>query len=74
MRSPKTGDTTMSVSNLISIYEFKQKYLELINDKTTKPEILRLFCLGKELKDDLFLFSYEIADEMAIQVMFKPAS
>ncbi len=33
-------------------------------------EDLRLFCLGKELKDDLFLYSYEIKDEMVIQGMF----
>jgi len=25
-----------------------------------------MFCLGKELKDDLFLYSYDIADEMAV--------
>jgi hypothetical protein len=36
----------------------------------SKVEDLRLFCLGKELKDDLFLYSYEIKDEMVIQAMF----
>jgi hypothetical protein len=30
---------------------------------------LRMFCLGKELKDDLFLYSYDITDEITIQVM-----
>jgi len=30
---------------------------------------IRLFCLGKELKDDLFLYSYDIKDEMVIQAM-----
>lgn len=29
-------------------------------------EDVRLFCLGKELKNDLFLYSYDIKDEMAI--------
>jgi 5-formaminoimidazole-4-carboxamide-1-beta-D-ribofuranosyl 5'-monophosphate synthetase len=61
----------MAVSNLVSILEFKQKYLEKINEKTLKPENLRMFCLGKELKDDLCLYSYDIVDEMAIQVMYK---
>jgi hypothetical protein len=30
-----------------------------------------MFCLGKELKDELYLFSYDIVDEMTVQVMFK---
>jgi hypothetical protein len=30
--------------------------------------------MGKELKDDMFLFSYEIPDEMTIQVMYKPSA
>jgi hypothetical protein len=61
----------MAVSNLLSILEFKHKYLEKVTDKSLKPENLRMFCLGKELKDDLFLYSYDIVDEMAIQVMYK---
>lgn len=42
-----------------------------MNDPTLKPEHLRLFCLGKELKDELFLYSYDMIDEMAIQAMIK---
>jgi hypothetical protein len=38
VRSPKTGDTVMAVSNLLTITEFKLKYLEKINEKTIKPE------------------------------------
>jgi hypothetical protein len=37
------------------------------NDLTA--ESLRLFCLGKELKDELFVYSYDIKDEMIIQAM-----
>lgn len=33
------------------------------------PEGIRMFCLGKELKDELFLYSYDLVDEMAVQVM-----
>lgn len=39
----------------------------------SKVDTLRLFCMGKELKDDLFLYSYDIADEMVLQVMYKKA-
>lgn len=34
-----------------------------------KAEKVRMFCLGKELKDDLFLYTYDITDELTIQVM-----
>lgn len=30
---------------------------------------IRMFCLGKELKDELFLYTYDIVDEMTVQVM-----
>ena len=56
----------MSVSNLIPILEFKQRYIEKTNDKELKIENVRMFVLGKELKDELFLYSYDIIDEMAI--------
>lgn len=71
MRSAKSGDVTLTVSNLLSILEFKEKYLEKLGDANLKPDNLRMFCLGKELKDDQFLYSYDIIDEMTIQVMYK---
>lgn len=40
--------------------------MEKLGDRKVKPENLRLFCLGKELKDDLFLYSYDMVDEMTI--------
>ena len=70
MRSNK-GDCSLAVSNLLSVLDFKKKYIEKSGDATLKPEHLRLFCLGKELKDDLYLYSYDIIDEMTIQAMIK---
>lgn len=32
---------------------------------------LRFFCMGKELSDDLFIYSYNITDEMTILCMKK---
>jgi hypothetical protein len=61
----------MTVSNLLSILEFKLKYIENLKDKNLRLEQLRMFCLGKELKDELYLFSYDIVDEMTIQAMIK---
>ena len=50
---------------------FKQKYIDKIQDKDLKIENIRMFCLGKELKDELFLYSYDLVDDMTVQVMFK---
>ena len=46
-------------------------YIEKADLKEFKVDQIRFFCLGKELKDDLYIYSYEIKDEMAIQAMFK---
>ena len=70
MRSAK-GDAVLTVSNLKSIAEFKQMYIDKIGEKDLKVANLRMFCLGKELKDELFLYSYDVMDEITIQVMIK---
>jgi len=64
----------LSVSSHISIRALKVKYIEALGVKSdVKQEELRFFCLGKELKDDLFLYSYDIKDEMAVQAMIRKA-
>lgn len=72
MRSAK-GDCVLSATNLVSIAEFKQMYIEKLGSggEGMKVENIRMFCLGKEFKDELFLYSYDIADEIAVQVMIK---
>lgn len=72
VRSVK-GDSTLSVSNLLTIKELKQKYLSSLTNNDIKLEELRFFCLGKELKDDLYIYSYDIKDEMTVQAMIKKA-
>ena len=34
-----------------------------------RSDKMRLFCLGKELKDEFFLYTYDIIDDMTVQVM-----
>lgn len=46
-------------------------YIDKLQDTSLQPANIRLFCLGKELRDDFHLYSYDIIDEMAIQAMFK---
>jgi len=40
-----------------------------LTDKTAGD--IRLFSLGKELKDELFMYSYDITDEVVMQAMIK---
>lgn len=70
MRSSK-GDADFKVTNTISIVAFKQMYIDKIGDPKIKAENVRMFCLGKELKDENFLYSYDIVDEITVQAMFK---
>ena len=46
-------------------------YKEKADLKEYEVNQIRFFCLGKELKDELFIYSYDIKDEMTIQAMFK---
>lgn len=72
MRSVK-GDCVVAATNLVSIIEFKQIYIDKLGSASEgmKVENIRMFCLGKELKDELFLYSYDIMDELTVQVMIK---
>lgn len=57
-----------SISNLTSIKQLKTMYAEELSLELNADQI-RFFCLGKELQDDLFLYSYDVKDEMTIQAM-----
>lgn len=61
----------MKVSNHTKIHDLKTSYIETLGDKDLKVENIRMFCLGKELKDELCIYSYDISDEMTVQAMFK---
>jgi hypothetical protein len=70
IRSVNKGDTIMSgISSLMSIRDLKQKYIDKLGE--FRLEDIRLFYAGKELKEDLFIYSYDIKDEMTIQAMIK---
>tara|TARA_B110000285_G_C14968187_1_gene535178 strand:+ start:712 stop:936 length:225 start_codon:yes stop_codon:yes gene_type:complete len=59
------------VSNLTNILDLKAFYIEKLGDQASglTKETMRFFCMGKELKDDLFLYSYVMHDEITIQCM-----
>ncbi len=70
MRSFK-GDIALEISNHETIKTFKEKFIDTTGDSEIKPENIRLFCLGRELKDDFCLYSYDIVDDMTVQAMIK---
>lgn len=62
---------TTDVSNHLSIKQLKQLYLDKLQEDGKDitgmtTDNLRFFCLGKELMDDLFVYSYELKDEITI--------
>ena len=67
------GDVQLETSNLISIVDFKKTYIKNLkkNGKGLTYDKIRMFAMGKELKDDLFLYSYDILNESTVQVMIK---
>ena len=64
-------NSKFDIDNLLSILEVKQMYLKDMGERTAEltTDNLRFFCLGKELQDDLFLYSYDLKDDITIQCM-----
>ena len=50
---------------------FKNMYISELNDPAVTIDKIRMFAMGKELKDDLFIYSYDIINESTVQVMIK---
>lgn len=71
VRHAVRGDLVFSLSNLMLIKDFKSMYVNKLNDPEVLAEKCRMFAMGKELKDDLFIFSYDIINESTVQVMIK---
>jgi hypothetical protein len=53
-------------SNHLSILELKLMFIEKLENNEMKPENIRFLCLGKELVDNLFVYSYDLKAEMTI--------
>ena len=53
---------------MIQIDAFKQMYIDKLgaNGEGLTVKGLRMFAMGKELKDDLFIYSYDIIDESTV--------
>jgi hypothetical protein len=60
-------DINIIVTNKSSILEAKAIFLKEVEmEEKSNPENTRFFCLGKELKNEFFIYSYDIVDEMVV--------
>lgn len=72
VRNPQFGDKTFITSNVSQIEAVKQQYIDTVGDSSgLSIDRIRFFCLGKELKNELFLYSYEIENNMVVQAMIR---
>jgi hypothetical protein len=51
--------------------DLKKQYLKQLNNNDIKVEDIRMYFGGKEMKDDLFIYSYEIKDDSTITAMIR---
>lgn len=63
------------MSNLSTIADLKQHYIEALQKSNTGKDCtiahLRMFCMGRELKDELYIYSYDLTENITIQVLIK---
>lgn len=65
VRHAARGDKIMEISNLLSIVDFKKDYIAALGEELPLENV-RLFAMGKELKDELFVYSYDIMNESTV--------
>lgn len=65
VRHAAKGDKILEVSNLLAISEFKKLYVERLGEDMDVANV-RLFAMGKELKNDLWIYSYDIMNESTV--------
>ena len=66
----------LEASNLASVKEVKELFCQACNQRDKypakiTPDNIRVFCLGKELKNELFLYSYGITESTTISAMVR---
>ena len=66
----------LEISNQATILEMKELFSHACNqrkkyEQDLLPEYIRCFCMGKELQNNLHVYSYDIADQMTVQALVK---
>lgn len=62
------GDKQIEISNLALILDLKKEYIKIIKEDL-QPENVRLFFKGKEITNDFFVYTYDIAADTVIAGM-----
>jgi len=64
------------ISNKETVAGVKKIFHDFVGLKpdTVSVEGTRFFCLGKELKNEFYMYSYDMTDDMVIQAMVKVTS
>ena len=67
------ASTEIDVLNTQTIEEIKMMWIATLGDKaeTLTADRVRLFFMGKELKDDLFAYSYNMNKDSVLQAMIR---
>jgi hypothetical protein len=63
----------MQVNNRHTVAAVKQQFIAAQKLEGVSASNVRIFCMGKELKDDLFMYSYDIVDDVVMQLMIRKA-
>jgi len=71
IRHAARGDVILEISNKMSISDFKKEYVAQLKDDIPDVGNIRLFAMGKELKDELWIYSYDMMNESTVQAMIK---
>lgn len=66
------SDCLVDIVNTDAITDLKQKYISK-SGKDVAVEQVRLFCMGKELKNENFVYSYDINQDKVITVLIRKA-
>lgn len=75
-RNAARGDVVIETNNLLPVNEFIKMYIAELKkkDMDISSDTIRMFAMGKELKPDLWLYSYDILNESTVQVMIKSSN
>jgi len=71
------GDKEVQISNQASVNDVKVAYVNMVDpEKAAAKGVedeskVRFLCLGKELKDELYVYSYEMFDGIVVQAMIR---
>ncbi len=60
------SDIQMQLNNKHTVGAVKQQFIDTQKLQDVSVSNIRIFCMGKELKDDLFMYSYDIVDDVVM--------